>query len=148
MSSHAKTSNRTEESYLDSKRKGRPARIQRILRGVTTQSTAAFFQKLLTDETEHQLWMIFMTGKAPVLDAQGKPTIGPDGKMVLEDVELNPISFNAFKLAVQYKRGMPVVKLENKDGEALRVVEVVTIGANPNYFKEQAEARGLLTVKV
>lgn len=70
--------------------------------------TKEFFSQLLDDETEARFWRYFMTGY--VVDQL------PDGTTQLVTIPLNPIALNAFKRAVEYKRGLPVqtVAVEEK----------------------------------
>ena len=96
---------------------------------------------------EKHLWMAFITGKVPKLDPWGKNILDENGQPVMVDIELNPISWNAFKRAVEYKRGMPLVTVEDNTDKGSKVVEIITIGANPQLFQSQAEAQGLLGIR-
>jgi len=116
---------------------------QRALEAVSKMNTVEFFEYLMDEATEKKLWMIFITGQAPRL--------GPDGVQIVENgvpqfdkVELNPVSWAAFKRAVEYKRGMPLVTVNSKGG-ALKTVEVITIGGfkePPSGIKEARELLG------
>jgi len=126
----------------------RPSKGARAIYEMATRSeTAEFFNKMLTDEFEQSMWMVFMTGKAPKeveVEENGQKV----RKLTFEDVEPNPTSLKAFLRAVEYKRGAPIVLKDDSGGKVpQKVVEVITIGATVEYFKDAAKARGLLTVK-
>ena len=122
-------------------------RFQRAVEMVTRGGTVEFFRSILDDKTEQELWLMFMTGKAlrPKLDANKQPILDDNKQPVMEmqDVELNPLSLKAFLRAVEYKRGQPVQPIESK-GREIDIVEVITLGAGENYFREQAKLAGLL----
>ena len=166
----SKTFLEAEESFLKAKRgeptvepipnftprvreKDRPRKLKKFRPAIEAQkalsklSTVEYFKSILTDETERHLWMAFITGKVPQLDRVGKPVLDADGMPIMLDVELNPISWNAFKRAVEYKRGMPLVTVEDNTEKGARVVEIITIGSNPQLFQSQAEAQGLLGIR-
>ena len=164
----SKTFLEAEESFLKAKRgeptvepipnfkpqvRERPRRIKKFRPVVEAQkalrklSTVEYFKSILSDETEKHLWMAFITGKVPDIDPWGKPKLDDNGQPIMVDVELNPISWNAFKRAVEYKRGMPLVTVEDNTEKGGKTVEVIMIGSNPKLFQEQAEAQGLLGIK-
>lgn len=166
----SKTFLEAEESFLKAKRgeptvepipnftprvreKDRPRKLKKFRPAVEAQkalrklSTVEYFKSILSDETERHLWMAFITGKVPQLDGRGNPVLDENGLPIMLDVELNPISWNAFKRAVEYKRGMPLVTVEDNTEKGQRTVEVIMIGSNPQLFREQAEAQGLLGIK-
>lgn len=64
------------------------------------EATRDFFHRILDDEIEAKFWRFFMTGYEMV------PL--PDGKLQLIPIPVDPVSFSAFKRAVEYKRGLPV----------------------------------------
>lgn len=115
-----------------------------IVKLAMLQTNAEFFNCILDNETERELWLIFMTGKMVKKDAYGKPVLDEQGQPIMEDVELNPISYKAFQRAVEYKRGMPAVTVETKKADSQKVIEIVTIGATPEFFEDQARSIGLL----
>jgi len=166
----SKTFLEAEETFLKAKRgeptvepipnftprvreKDRPRKIKKFRPAVEAQkalrklSTVEYFKSILSDETERHLWMAFITGKVPQLDRFGKPELDENNLPVMLDIELNPISWNAFKRAVEYKRGMPLVTVEDNTDKGGKVVEVIMIGSNPQLFREQAEAQGLLGIR-
>jgi hypothetical protein len=166
----SKTFLEAEESFLKAKRgeptvepipnftprvreKDRPRRLKKFRPVVEAQkalrklSTLEYFKSILSDEVEKHLWMAFITGKVPKLDPWGKNVLDENGQIVMVDIELNPISWNAFKRAVEYKRGMPLVTVEDNTEKGQKVVEIITIGANPQLFQSQAEAQGLLGIR-
>lgn len=113
------------------------------------RSNADYFALILDDETEGQLWRLFMTGKQMRRDPEGNPMteeIELNGKTylvpIVDDVELNPICLKAFLRAVEYKRGQPVA-IEEKSGEGFKVV-FETQGAAPEFFQDQGKATGLI----
>lgn len=64
------------------------------------EATRDFFQRIIDDEIEAKFWRYFMTGYE---------TINlPDGRMQIVPVPVDAVSFQAFKRAVEYKRGLPV----------------------------------------
>lgn len=143
MRVHKKTGGRP----AGSKNKKITLRMQRAIEMVSRGGTVEFFRSILDDKTEAELWMMFWHGKAlrPVLDANKQPVLNPDGSplMAMQEVELNPTSLKAFLRAVEYKRGQPVQPIEAK-GREIDVVEVITLGAGEDYFREQAKLAGLL----
>jgi hypothetical protein len=165
----SKTFLEAEESFLKAKRgeptvepipnftprvreKDRPRKLRKFRplvearKALSKLSTVEYFKSILSDEVEKQLWMAFITGTAPKMNGI-HPVRDEQGNIVMEEIELDPISWNAFRRAVEYKRGMPLVTVEdNTKGEA-RTVEVITIGANPKLFQQQAEAQGLLGIR-
>lgn len=126
----------------EARRKGRTPKVQQMVNAVTKAETAKFFQMLLDDETEAMMWRMFFTGMGPKLDEFGHPII-VDNKMVLVPIEPSPIAWRAFQTAVQYKRGMPIVKVEDGEGKAVKMVEVITIGSAPAY-DPQAKPKSLV----
>jgi len=65
-----------------------------------------FFHLLIDDETEAKFWRYFMSGY--VVDIQ------EDGTQRIIPIPLDPIKWNSFKRAVEYKRGMPVQPVVGK----------------------------------
>lgn len=129
---------------VPSRRGGRRSRPVLAIEAVTKLNTVQFYSKILTDELEEKILLSFITGMAHKVDELGKPMYHPDGRPVMMPVQLNPVSYKAFQRAVEYKRGMPVVTVKDDDGANVRVVEVITIGGNPEYFRKAAEAQKLL----
>jgi hypothetical protein len=110
-----------------------------VYESVTRATTTEYFDRMLTDEMETHLWRVFLTGKAPV-----EEEVNGEKVVVIKDVELNPISWAAFKQAVAYKRGQPAVTLKSEDDKGkTKSVEITIIGATPEYFEKAAKARGL-----
>jgi len=165
----SKTFLEAEESFLKAKRgeptvepipnftprvreKDRPRRLKKFRpvvearKALTKLGTVEYFKSILSDEVEKQLWMAFITGMAPKMDGI-HPVKDAQGNVVMENIELDPISWNAFRRAVEYKRGMPLVTVEDNTRGESRVVEIITIGANPKLFQQQAEAQGLLGIR-
>lgn len=125
-----------EATFLASREKrgpGRPKGVLNISRNararelITKYSTIEFFRHIMNDDMERRLWMAFISGK----DENGEP------------IELNPISFKAFLRCVEYKRGMPVVTVEATDDKTVKV-EFNVVGANKEFFEQQAKASGIL----
>ena len=112
--------------------KGTPNKFSIILR----EETKSFFDKILDDETEARFWRYFMTGY--VIDAT------PDGKTQILPIPLNPISWTAFKRAVEYKRGMPVQQAEISDPSGAGVtIRFDTVGINAEVLAAKARTLGL-----
>jgi hypothetical protein len=114
---------------------------------ISKLNTQEFFAKLLGGGIEEAMWMAFMTGQRPRIDEQGTLVRDSEGRVIMEDIELNPISWNAFKRAVEYKRGMPLGTIEDDTKKGAKMVQIITIGANPQLFRSQAEAQGLLGIR-
>src|SRR5271155_403883 len=165
----SKTFLEAEESFLKAKRgeptvepipnftprvreKDRPRKLRKFRpvvkarKALTKLGTVEYFKSILNDEVEKQLWMAFITGMAPKMEGN-KIVKDTQGDIVMESIELDPISWNAFKRAVEYKRGMPLVTVEDNTDKGGKVVEVIMIGSNPQLFREQAEAQGLLGIR-
>ena len=127
------------------KKPGRPTKLAQVQQAMMRATNAEFFSGLLDDNAEKRLWEMFISAKAFKLDASGHVILGEDGFPILENVELNPIAWNAFKLAVAYKRGMPVIKTEDSKGKPKEFTLAVTYqGAGEDFFEKQAKAVGLL----
>lgn len=71
------------------------------------EETIKFFQRIIDDEVEAKFWRFFITGY--------QEHVKEDGTLQLIKYELDPISFSAFKRAVEYKRGLPVQPVERVD---------------------------------
>src|ERR1700676_169349 len=165
----SKTFLEAEETFLKAKRgeptveaipnftprvreKDRPRKLKKFRpvvearKALTKLGTVEYFKSILSDEVEKQLWMAFITGMAPKMDGC-KIVKDEQGNVVMENIELDPISWNAFRRAVEYKRGMPLVTVEDNTKGESRTVEVIMIGSNPKLFQEQAEAQGLLGIR-
>lgn len=149
---------RAEKSFLNSQgktgiakkkvyhsRMGRPTKdaiIQQALR----DNSLAFFKRVLDDETEEKLWKMFITGKAEQLDERGHVVKDAEGNPFFVEIELNPISFNAFKQMVAYKRGLPAIKVEQKNpGDAI-TVNFNVMGVPANQMEKRVRELGLLSV--
>lgn len=165
----SKTFLEAEESFLKARRgeptvepipnftprvreKDRPRKLKKFRpvvearKALSKLSTVEYFKSILSDEVEKQLWMAFITGVAPKMEGN-KVVKDADGNVVMEEIELDPISWNAFRRAVEYKRGMPLVTVEDNTKGESKVVEVIMIGSNPKLFQSQAEAQGLLGIR-
>lgn len=125
-------------------RKFRP--VVEARKALSKMGTVEFFKSILSDEVEKQLWMAFITGTAPKIEG-GRIVKDEQGNVVMEEIALDPISWNAFRRAVEYKRGMPLVTVEDGTKGQSKTVEVIMIGSNPKLFQEQAEAQGLLGIR-
>jgi len=77
------------------------------------EQCAEFFRRIMDDEQEAKFWRYFMTG----YEAIGLP----DGSMQIVPIPLDPVSWQAFKRAVEYKRGMPVQSIVGADGGPLKI---------------------------
>jgi hypothetical protein len=112
------------ESFLRSqmkdnnKKKGRSK--AKIVRDAIELHTANFFaNRVLSDDIELAFWHTFMTG------------IGPDG----QPVKLDAVSWQAFRQAVAYKRGMPTVRVDSKKQEDISITFNVIGGSAPSTMK-------------
>ena len=76
---------------------GRPAGRQNKVAEALKANSVRFFDKLIDDETEAKFWRYFMTGW--MFDEETHACI---------PLPLNRICFDAFKRAIEYKRGMPI----------------------------------------
>ena len=77
------------------------------------ESTQEFFRRILDEEAEQKLWQAFFDG-----------------------VNQNPIAFQAFKRAVEYKRGMPV---QSHIVEERSMVDYGNLSTS--YFEQASDAR-------
>lgn len=84
------------------KRHGRPKGVPNKHTLVKRQQTVDFFRKIMSDKKEETLWEKFLTGADP-----------------------NIVNWQAFKRAVEYKRGMPVQTHTGEDGAPI-AIQVVT----------------------
>jgi hypothetical protein len=141
---------RAEQSFLSSqrkagaaKKKGRPTKDALIQKALRDNSTA-FFKRVLDDESEEKLWKMFITGKAEQLNEHGEVVRDSDGRPFLIDIELNAISWNAFKQMVAYKRGMPAIKVEKDEGAGQITVNFNVMGASQKDMTERVRELGLL----
>lgn len=84
---------------------GRPKGVQNHIVEAVKRKSISFFERILDDDTEAKFWRYFMTGyiEDRILDDSGN-TINYQ----LIKLPLEPVAWNAFKRAVEYKRGMPV----------------------------------------
>jgi hypothetical protein len=121
--------------------------LRKAHEAISKLNTQEFFAKLLGGGVEEAMWMGFMTGRTPKIDECGYLVRDEKGQVIMEEIELNPISWQAFKRAVEYKRGMPLVTVEDNTEKGNKTVEVIMIGSNPQLFREQAEAQGLLGIR-
>ncbi len=121
--------------------------LRKAHEAISKLNTQEFFASLLGGGVEEAMWMAFMTGRMPKIDEQGILVRDEKGIVIMEEVELNPISWQAFKRAVEYKRGMPLVTVEDNTEKNNKMVEIITIGVSPDVFKKQAEAHGLLGIR-
>lgn len=142
---------KAEASYLGQTGETPRQRMSKMIRtadaveAVSKLHTVDYFKGLINDQTEGTLWMMFITGKAPQTTEDGKIVMSPEGRPVMQEVELNPISWAAFKRAVEYKRGQPVnIKVDGEGDGKPQPIEINIIGATPEFFEKQAQARGLL----
>ena len=78
------------------------------------EQTVSFFQKILDDEIEAKFWRYFMTGYETVMS--------PSGEMQIIPIPLDQVAWQAFRRAVEYKRGMPVQSIVGADGGPIQVV--------------------------
>jgi hypothetical protein len=84
---------------------GRPVGSQNKIVAYVKGKSVGFFQRLLSDENEEKFWWYFMTGY--VVD------VLPDGTKNIIKIPIEATSWNAFKRAVEYKRGMPIQPVEH-----------------------------------
>lgn len=142
-----------ETSFLSSARKngearkkGRPTKAAVLQKALEADSTK-FFQRVLDDESEERLWKMFITGKAPQLDDRGHIVTDPAGNPFMVDIELNAISWNAFRQMVAYKRGLPTIKVDKgANGGDNITVNFNVMGVNERDMEKRVRELGLLPV--
>ena len=152
---HARDLRTAETSFLTSLRakEGKPPlgntanTKNRIIQKALKENTVSYFRRILDDTTEQMLWSMFITGKFPKLGTDGQPVKDLEGNILYEKVELNPISWNAFKQAVAYKRGTPVVTVDNKNGEPIQV-NFNVMGGSGDFFKNGPRKKGVENLKI
>lgn len=76
------------------------------------EATADFFARIVDDEVEANFWRWFITGYQIL-----------DGKVVA--IPPNVVSFQAFKRAVEYKRGMPKEVIEHTGANGGRIEHTI-----------------------
>ncbi len=79
------------------------------------EATAEFFARIIDDEAEAGFWRWFVSGFQIVY-----------GKVV--PIPPNPVSFQAFKRAVEYKRGMPKEVIEHTGSGGGPVMHTIRFG--------------------
>jgi hypothetical protein len=141
---------RAEQSFLSSqrkqgaaKKKGRPSK-DALLQKALRDNSAAFFKRVLDDESEEKLWSMFITGKAEQLDERGDIVRDAEGRPFFVDIELNAISWNAFKQMVAYKRGMPAIKVEKDENAGQITVNFNVMGSSHKDMEQRVREMGLL----
>lgn len=136
---------KAENSFLGKTTNARRlTKTSRAIEAVTKMNTVEFFSRMMDDNLEKQLWIMFMTGMAPKLDERGYP-IMEEGKPIMVPIEVNPTSYRAFQRCVEYKRGTPIVTVKQEDpNKRENVIEISIIGATPEYFEKAAKERGFL----
>lgn len=143
---------RAERSFLNSQqkkgvaKKGRPTK-DRIIQEALKNNSKAFFNRVLDDETEEKLWRMFITGKAEQLDERGFVVKDQEGHPFFVDIDLNAISWNAFKQMVAYKRGMPAIKVDADPSQGKVTVNFNVMGASAAKMEQQVRELGLLPQK-
>lgn len=114
---------------------GRPAGTQNKTAEAVKAKAVSYFAKLLDDETEAKFWRYFMSGYVVDVEADGTQRIIP--------IPINPVSWAAFKRAVEYKRGMPVQTVVGGGENGQFVVRFETVGANAEVLAAKARTLGL-----
>lgn len=77
--------------------------------------TADFYARIVDDDTEANFLRWFMTG-FQIIDGQVVP------------IPPNPISYQAFKRAVEYKRGMPKEVIEHTGADGGPITHTIRFG--------------------
>lgn len=127
------------------KRKGRyPYPTERELVKALRMNNVDYFRAILSDQAEMDLWMRFMHGKQPMRDAEGKLLLDEQHRVIMEDVETNPIQLKAFLRAVEYKRGAPVNIDPAAQGQNTMKVTFELTGASPEFFMDTGKSSGLI----
>lgn len=126
--------------------KGRPGRPTKeaIIQKALRDNSATFFKRILPDDMEEMLWRMFVTGKAPQLDDRGRVVTDEGGNVFYIDIELNAISWNAFKQMVAYKRGMPAIKVDANPEAGKMTVNFNIMGVSQNDMQRRVKEMGLL----
>ncbi len=124
---------------------GRPTKDFVIQRALKEQSKD-FFKRILDDKTEEKLWKMFISGKAEQLDERGFVVKDDQGRPFMVDIELNAISWNAFKQMVAYKHGMPSIRVESNDEKQVMNVNFNIMGVSPEKMQQRVKELGLLPV--
>lgn len=114
---------------------GRKRGTQNKFTEAVKAKAASYFEKLLDDETEAKFWRYFMTGYVVEILADGTERIIP--------IPVNPVTWAAFKRAVEYKRGMPVQTIAGTGKDGSFTVRFETVGANAEILAAQARTLGL-----
>lgn len=114
------------------RQKGALGKLQTALK---RDSVQFFSERVMDNDTELKLWRFFMTGNEEGL---------------LGDIEgvklINPICWQAFKRAVEYKRGLPTAIVNDGTGEPVNVI-VHNEGASDEFFESQCTILNLKTIK-
>ena len=147
-----------ETTFLASQRKtglakakvkrGQPGRRTNdfVIQKALKEKSKEFFNRILNDRDEEKLWKMFITGKAEQLDERGFVVKDDQGRPFMVDIELNAISWNAFKQMVAYKHGMPSIRVESNDEKQVMNVNFNIMGVSPEKMQQRVKELGLLPV--
>ena len=147
-----------ETTFLASQRKtglakakvkrGQPGRRTNdfVIQKALKEKSKEFFNRILNDRDEEKLWKMFITGKAEQLDERGFVVKDDQGCPFMVDIELNAISWNAFKQMVAYKHGMPSIRVEGSDEKQVMNVNFNIMGVSPEKMQQRVKELGLLPV--
>lgn len=83
---------------------GRPKGVQNKIVEYVKVKSVSFFERILDDDTEAKFWRYFMTGY--IIDTL------PDGSNQIISIPVDATCWNAFRRAVEYKRGMPIQPID------------------------------------
>jgi hypothetical protein len=136
----SKVLQKAEESFLNSQAKqaakrGRKNQDQIIAEAIAANTARFFSERVLSDSLEARLWDIYLTGEVEKTVKLSDGTIA----LVREPVQLNAISWNAFKQAVAYKRGMPTIRTDNTTKEDINFTFSV-LGPSQQSIMHRPEA--------
>lgn len=93
------------------RRKGTPNKNTAAQR----EATQDFFARIVDDEVEAKFWRWMMTGYQIL-----------DGQVIA--IPPNPVAFQAFKRAVEYKRGMPKEVIEHSGPGGTPITHTIRFG--------------------
>ena len=146
---------RKQQQFLQSQRKDgaakdigkkrrdlpRKAAKDALLQKALVSDNIGFFNRILDDDTEHRLWLKFLEGRVMMRDDKGEPIRDRNG--IPQFHEITGVSWNAFRRMVEYKRGMPVIKVNDDQGKPI-TVNFNIMGASTKQMEERAKDMGLL----
>jgi hypothetical protein len=103
---------------LGPNRGGRKKGVPNKITGEKIKAQQEYFNNLVDDDYETKLWHEFLNG----------PDLPPIAQRDPDFSAIFRVRFSAFKLAVEYKRGMPVQPYSGEGGGPIKMVWDIPVG--------------------